>query len=330
MLPEDIERIEVISGPGATLWGSNAVNGVINIITRPSSQTQGGVLTLGAGNIERDVSLQYGGRLGPDLTYRVHGEFSDFSSYPQSNGQSANDAWSRPGGGFRIDWTPANDQLSVQGDLSTETEQPDGFNRSNDVAASWHHKFDDGSSLQLLSYFDNDGRYANNGAGFTLYTYDFELQHNFTVAGWNNIVWGVGERAFRYMFENTALQLVPPRQTLNLADAFVQDTISLPYQVKLTLGFKLEDEPYAGFQPMPSIRVAWKPVDTSAALGGGLPRGALAHPGRYEYPRISRPDRFSERINRLPAGDPDGIRDRHPRAGVVAGIVLDFGLSRRV
>jgi iron complex outermembrane receptor protein len=263
VLPENIDRIEVISGPGAALWGSNAVNGVINIITLPSSATQGGVLTLGAGNLERDVSLQYGGRLSPDLTYRVHGEFSGFSSYPQSNGQSADDAWSRPGGGFRLDWTPANDQLTVQGDLSTETEQPDGFNRSNDLAVSWHHKFDDGSSLQILSYFDNDGRYDNNGSGFTLYTYDFEIQHNFTIAGWNNIVWGVGERAFRYMFENTALALVPPNQTLNLADAFVQDTISLPYKVKVTLGFKLEDEPYAGLQPMPSIRIAWKPVDST-------------------------------------------------------------------
>ena len=120
VLPENIDRIEVISGPGAALWGSNAVNGVINIITLPSSATQGGVLTLGAGNLERDVSLQYGGRLSPDLTYRVHGEYSNFSSYPLTTGQSANDAWSRPGGGFRLDWTPANDQVTVQGDLSTE------------------------------------------------------------------------------------------------------------------------------------------------------------------------------------------------------------------
>ncbi len=263
VLPENIDRIEVISGPGAVLWGSNAVNGVINIITLPSSATQGGMLTMGGGNMERDVSLQYGGRLSPDLTYRVYGEYSNFSAFPQSNGPSANDAWSRPGGGFRVDWTPPNDQLSVQGDLLTESEQPDGFNRSNDVAVSWRHKFDDGSTLQLLSYFDNDGRYVNNGAGFTLDTYDIELQHNFTVAGWNDIVWGVGERAFRYTFESTALALVPPRQTLNLADAFVQDTITLPYRVKLTLGFKLEDEPYAGFEPLPSIRVAWKPVDTT-------------------------------------------------------------------
>jgi iron complex outermembrane receptor protein len=268
VLPENIQRIEVISGPGAALWGSNAVNGVINIITLPSSATQGGVLTLGAGNLERDVSLQYGGRLSPDLTYRVHGEFSSFSAYPLSTGQSAEDAWSRPGGGFRLDWTPGNDQLTVQGDLATETEDPGGFNRSNDLAATWHHKFDDGSSLQILSYFDNDGRYVNNGPGFTLYTYDFEIQHNFTVAGWNNIVWGAGERAFRYTFENTALALEPPKQTLNLADVFAQDTISLPYRIKLTLGFKLEDEPYAGLQPMPSIRIAWKPIDSTLLWAG--------------------------------------------------------------
>ncbi len=263
VLPENIERIEVISGPGAALWGSNAVNGVISIITLPSSATQGGVLTLGAGNVERDVTLQYGGRLSPDLTYRVYGQYSGFSAFPQPNGGNAHDAWSTPGGGFRLDWAPSNDQVTVQGDLMTAAEQPNGFNRTTDFGATWRHKFDDGSSLQILSYFDDTGRYANNGSGFTVYTYDFEIQHNFAIGDWNNIVWGVGERAFRYTFENTALALVPSRQTLNLADVFVQDTISLSRQLKLTLGFKLENEPYAGLQPMPSIRLAWKPIDST-------------------------------------------------------------------
>jgi iron complex outermembrane receptor protein len=262
VLPEDIDRIEVVSGPGAALWGANAVNGVINIITRGSAATQGGVLTLGAGNLERDASVQYGGRLGPDLTYRVHGAFSDYSSYPQSNGQSANDAWSKPSGGFRLDWTPPADALSVQGDLYGASEQPDGFIRGNDLVATWQHKFDNGSSLQLLTYYDDSERYQNGGGpGFDVKTYDVELQHNFTVGSRNNIVWGVGERAFRYNFENTTLALEPASQTLNLANIFGQDTISLSRSVKLTLGLKLEDEPYAGVQVMPSIRLAWKPTD---------------------------------------------------------------------
>ncbi len=259
--PEDIERIEVISGPGATLWGANAVNGVINIITRPSGDTQGGLLTLGLGSQERNVGVQYGGRLAPDLTYRVHGEFSDFTPYPRSNGGSADDAWNRPSGGFRLDWTPSGDTVTVQGDLITSTEVPGGWNHSSDAVVSWHHDFADGSKLQLLTYFDNEFRGENNGSNFSLDTYDFEVQHSFDVAGWNAIVWGAGERAVTYRFGNSALALVPPNQTLNLANVFAQDTISLSHSVKLTLGLKLEDEPYAGVQWMPSVRIAWKATD---------------------------------------------------------------------
>lgn len=263
VLPEDIERIEVISGPGATLWGANAVNGVINIITRNSSETQGGVLTLGAGNLERDASVQYGGRLSPDLTYRVHAEYSGFSAYPQSNGQSAQDGWARPQGGFRLDWQPPDDAVSLQGDIFTATEEPNGFIRGRDLATSWRHQFDDGSSLQLIAYYNDSERYADNGGGgFSVGTYDVEIQHNFTIGGWNNIVWGAGERSFTYKFDNTAaLLLVPPSQTLNLANVFAQDTISLSRALKLTVGVKLEDEPYAGLQFMPSVRIAWKPID---------------------------------------------------------------------
>ena len=262
ILPEDIERIEVISGPGASLWGANAVNGVINIITRPSTQTQGGWLTLGAGNFERDAGVQYGGQISPDLTYRVHGEFSDFSSFNLPGGTSANDAWRQPGGGFRLDWTPLNDTVSVQGDLATKTEGPDGFNRESDTEVSWQHRFADGSRFQLLAYYDSSNRGINSASSFTVNTYDIEFQHNFTIAGWNSVVWGAGERSFNYTFENTALALVPPNQTLNLANIFGQDTIALSDTVKLTLGLKLEDEPYAGWQAMPDLRLVWKPADT--------------------------------------------------------------------
>jgi iron complex outermembrane receptor protein len=261
--PEDIERIEVISGPGAALWGANAVNGVVNIITRSSSDTQGGLLTLGAGNLEQDVGLQYGGRINADLTYRVHGEFSNFAAYQQANGSSAGDQWSRPSGGFRLDWKHPDDSVSLQGDLLTSEQQPGGFVRGSDAVATWHHDFSDTSSLQLLAYYDNEYRSVNNGSSFTVNTYDIEVQHNFTAGGWNNIVWGAGERAVTYSFENTDLALVPPKQTLNLANIFVQDTVPLAARLKLTLGLKLEDEPYAGWQFMPSVRIAWKVTDTA-------------------------------------------------------------------
>jgi iron complex outermembrane receptor protein len=270
--PADIERIEVISGPGGTLWGSNAVNGVINIITRPSARTQGGLVTLGVGNDERNFGLQYGGRLSPDLTYRVNGAFESFNSYPEPGGKSAEDSWARPDGGFRLDWTPRDDSVSVQGDLITETEEPYGYNRETDLAASWHHQFGNGASLQLLAYYDDAARTTDGGGpAFWLNTYDVELQNNFTLAGWNDIVWGAGERAYRYVFENTALALIPSSQTLSLADIFGQDTISLSPALKLTIGVKLEDEPYAGAQAMPNVRLAWKFSD-NALLWGAISR----------------------------------------------------------
>ena len=117
--PADIERIEVSSGPGATLWGANAVNGVVNIITRPTADTLGGRVTVGVGNFQRHDLLQYGGRVSPELSYRVYGMFSGFSAYPQANGQSANNAWNRPQGGFRIDWTPPNDASASPAGNST-------------------------------------------------------------------------------------------------------------------------------------------------------------------------------------------------------------------
>jgi len=265
MPPEDIERIEVISGPGAALWGANAVNGVVNIITRNSSDTQGGLLTVGAGNYQLYDAVQYGGRLGPNLTYRVHGEFTHFNAYPQPGGGSAGDAWFKPQGGFRLDWTPPGQSLSVQGDIFDATEKPADTIRGGDAMVTWRRELSEDSSLQVLAYYDNAQRWTNNYGGFSVETYDVEAQHSFKVSGWNNIVWGAGERVINYRIVTpnapSGLRFVPMSATLNLANVFAQDTISLSPKLKLTLGLKLEDEPYAGVQPMPNVRLGWNPTD---------------------------------------------------------------------
>jgi iron complex outermembrane receptor protein len=262
VLPEDIERIEVISGPGATLWGANAVNGVINIITRKSSDTQGGVLEVGGGNVARTASLQYGGRIGQDLTYRIHAEGSDYSAFQTSGGHDAHDGWSKPSGGFRLDWSPPGDTVSLQRDIFHASEDPNNSIGGRDLVATWQHQLDGGSSLQLLAYYDKESRFTDDGGGgFEIDSYDIELQHSFTLGGWNSIVWGVGDRAFSYEIENTALKLLPATRTLNLANVFAQDTISVTDRLKLTLGLKIEDEPYTGVEPMPSARLSWKVTD---------------------------------------------------------------------
>ena len=273
--PEDIERIEVISGPGATLWGANAVNGVINIITRKSADTEGGSLTVGAGNLERSASLQYGGKITDDLTYRVHAEGAYYSDYQTAQGTNAGDSWSRPQGGFRLDWTPAGDAVALQGDIYQASEAPDGSISGRDALASWQHQLSNGS-FQLQAYYDQAKRYVDDGGGgFSIDTYDVEFQHSFTLGGWNTIVWGVGDRVISYHFENTALAFDPAGQTLNMSDLFGQDTIGLGDAVKLTLGLKLENDPYAGWEPLPSARVSWKVAD-DALLWSAVSRAVRA------------------------------------------------------
>ena len=270
--PEDIERIEVVSGPSATLWGANAVNGVINIITRKSSDTEGGVFEVGGGNLMRTASLQYGGRLADDLTYRVHAEGSDYSAFQLPGGRDAHDGWSKPSGGFRLDWTPPGDAVSLQGDIFHAHEDPDNSIGGRDLVASWQHQLDGGSSLQVLAYYDKESRFSADGTGgFEIDTYDLELQHSFNLGSWNQIVWGLGDRMFSYEIENTALKLLPATRTLGLANVFGQDTISLTDRLKVTLGLKIEDEPYTGVEPMPSARVSWKATD-SILLWGAVSR----------------------------------------------------------
>ena len=271
--PEDIERIEVISGPGATLWGANAVNGVINIVTRKSSDTQGGTLELGAGNQQASASLQYGGKLSDDLAYRLYAKTFRDSSFETSSGASAQDGWSKPQGGFRLDWTPPGNQLTLQGDLYNGREHalgaPDQLISGGNLQANWQHEFGSGSSLQVLAYYDEVRRAPDDRNGeFTLNTYDIEIQHNFALGSWNNIVWGAGERITDYAITDqlssvSSLLFVPPRGQLNLTDAFVQDQLSLAENLDLILGIKLEDDPFSGISPMPNARVSWRVSDST-------------------------------------------------------------------
>jgi iron complex outermembrane receptor protein len=117
VLPENIERIEVVSGPGGTLWGANAVNGVINIITRSAADTAGGLIELGAGDQQASAAIQYGGKLDEDVDYRVYAKDFYNRALDLANGASAHDGWSKPQGGFRLDWSPGADTVMLSGDI---------------------------------------------------------------------------------------------------------------------------------------------------------------------------------------------------------------------
>ena len=269
VLPEDIERIEVISGPSATLWGANAVNGVINIITRKSGDTQGGYASLSGGNFESAAALQYGGRMGENFAYRLYAQSFYERAFETMARSSARDGWSKPQGGFRLDWTKEDDAVTLEGDISPGHEARNGTPATDidekNIGATWQHAFGATSSLQLLSYYDEVSRYnvGHNGA-FTIRSYDIEAQHNFALGGWNRILWGAGERISPYTIIGqigaaTSLLFQPAGRTLNLAWGFVQDTITPVENLNLIAGVKLESDPYSGLSALPNLRLAWTP-----------------------------------------------------------------------
>lgn len=265
--PQDIERIEVISGPGATLWGANAVNGVINIITRKAADTQGGLVDVEAGDYENSVTVRYGGRIGDDLAYRLYVRDVIDADTPTAAGASAHDHWSKPQGGFRLDWTPtAVDTVTLQGDAyaGSEAQQgaPDELIDGRNLTARWTRALDGGGSLQVEAYYDHAGRQTLDGGGrFWVDTYDLEMQHSFALGTRNQIVWGGGLRFSRYDIQGPPdLRFSPPGRTLDLSDVFVQDSLAMTRSLTLILGLKLEDDPYSGISPLPSARLSWRPT----------------------------------------------------------------------
>ncbi len=266
--PEDIERIEVISGPGATLWGANAVNGVINIITRKIGASPGGTLDVNVGNQASSFGLEYGGKAGNDLSYRMYGRGLFIRHDQLSTGADAHDGLSEGQGGFRIDWTPGKDAVTLEGSLLHGREQqpgglPDLGIWDGHLQASWRHSLDGGSTLNLFGYFDEDRRFTKRANGFWLKTYDLELQHDLTL-GANQIVWGVGGRIYRSHFANAgSVAFLPANRTESLFYAFIQDRIALTHSLDLIAGLKLEKDPFSKVAPLPNVRLAWKPSGQS-------------------------------------------------------------------
>jgi iron complex outermembrane receptor protein len=261
---EDIERIEVISGPGGTLWGANAVNGVINIITRHTQDTTGGLISAGAGNFERGAGARYGGKLGEDATFRIYAKGFDRDNTVTASGASAQDSWNKGQVGFRLDWGKGGDTLVLQGDAYDGSIDQRIFDDKSISGAHllgrWNRALAGGSALQVQAYYDRTRRIYPGTFGEELDTYDIDVQHRFNPGGRHDIVWGGGYRYSRDSVTNSAvLAFLPASRDLTLANVFVQDSFALSEQLKLTVGAKLEHNNYTGFETQPNVRVAWKP-----------------------------------------------------------------------
>lgn len=278
MMLEDIERIEVIRGPGASLWGANAVNGVINVITRKASDTQGGMITAGAGNQERGFgSIRYGNKIGSRASYRVYAKYFDRSPSLGGTSKDAGDGWDVLRGGFRLDWNISKaDSLTIQGDTYRgdigqrlkQTLAVPPFLESFDeqirteggnVLTRWRRILSPTSALSLQFYYDRTRR-DEVLLGETRNTWDFDFQHNFA-ASRNQIVWGAGLRTtsddIKSSFEVT---VDPASRTTNLFNIFVQDEITLvKNRLRLTVGSKFEHNEFTGWDSQPSARLVWTP-----------------------------------------------------------------------
>jgi len=276
-LPMDnIERIEVIRGPGAALWGANAVNGVINIITKSSSQTKGWLVTGGAGNKDRDFgTLQYGGDLPIDGTYRAYLKYSKSNHYNTKDGQDGEDGAYLGKFGFRTDWksTP-DDTFSMQGSVhngSDETQNnlltsysPPVFTSINkdtklsggNVVGRWDHKVSDDSDMKLQTFFDRtnrEGLVVNENRN----TFDVDFQHRIRLNDTHDFLYGLGFRNTSDDLQNKSLSVLftDNSRSDNLFSSFLQDDITLiPSRLHLIAGSKFEHNDYTGNEFQPSLR----------------------------------------------------------------------------
>jgi iron complex outermembrane recepter protein len=262
VLLEDVDRIEVISGVGATLWGANAMNGVINIITRSSYLTQGGFVDAGAGTQDQLAGARFGARADGETTYRVYGFGFHRGAMELADDSSAHDGWSKGQAGFRADWFTEHDTVTVQGDFYRGTENvldnSDAFLLGGNLVARYQHHGEI-SDLQAQVFVDQTEQSAPaGGVAFAVHTYDFELQQAITAGARNRIVWGGGERVYTYGITNSATLLFdPPDRALTLGNVFIQDTVSISNRLSVILGLKLEDDPFSGWTSLPDVRLSW-------------------------------------------------------------------------
>lgn len=285
-LLEDLERIEVIRGPGATIWGANAVNGVVNITTKSARDTQGGLVSGMVSNVDNGGGIRYGGKLDEETYYRIFGIFRKTEDFVDPSGSRQFDGWQSARGGFRIDrYGSPNDTLTLQSEvyqnlyaerntlpqmsapftfLSEET----NYGGGNYVLGRWTHRVASDSEYSLQLYYDRYFR-QSDVLDYAQHTFDADFEHRFPLGDRQSFVWGAGVRYLTDSLDNTPISSFNPAERNDYRlSTFIQDDITIvPNRFHLIFGSKFEYTSYSDFEYQPSIRALWTPNESNTVWG---------------------------------------------------------------